>query len=244
MTAAAGSGAEWASALSRSLRTRAPGLSIFSGRPVITEAASRPLAPSPSLPCPRPRPGGCRHPPPTMALKRIHKVSGRRSVVGSGRWAGQLSRPRPALHAVASTGLASSSDPAAREGPAGRPSHPTPSDGAGGGPGAQPALRPEVLWPAQSSFQASFLGSAVVWSPRACPQLGTAALEGHCPGMPGRGAGALGGPFDRGRKGSLPLSAGSPLPPTCPGSPLNRPSLGPTYQAGRRSLFVRSTSIS
>uniref|UniRef100_A0A8D1Z655 UBC core domain-containing protein n=1 Tax=Sus scrofa TaxID=9823 RepID=A0A8D1Z655_PIG len=80
-----------------------------------------------------------------MALKRIHKVSGQRSAVGSGRWACQLSRLRPALPAVVSAGLAASSDPAAGDGPAGRPSYPTPSDGAGGGPGALTTLRPEEL---------------------------------------------------------------------------------------------------
>lgn len=173
MTAAAGSGAKWAPALSPSCRTRAPELPIFSGRPAITEAASRPLAPSPSLPCPRPRPGGHRHPPPTMALKRIHKVSGRRSAEGSGRWAGQLSRLRPALPAVAFAWLAASSDPAAGgDGPAGRPSHPTPSDGARGGPGAQPALRPEVRSPAQRSSLASFLGPAWYGVPGPLPGLG------------------------------------------------------------------------
>eukprot|EP00069_Balaena_mysticetus_P021279 bmy_03013T0 len=72
-TPAAGSGAEWATAPSPSRRTRAPELPIFSGRPAITEAASRPLAPSPSLPCLCSRPGGRLHPPPAMALKRIHK---------------------------------------------------------------------------------------------------------------------------------------------------------------------------
>lgn len=186
-----------------SRRTRAPELSIFFGRPAITEAASRPIAPSPSLPCPRPRPGGRRHPSPTMALKRIHKVSGRRSAVGSGRFVGQQSRLRPALPAVASAGLAASSDPAAGDGPAGRPSHPTLSDGAGGCPVPQPALRPEVRSSTQRTFLASFPGSA--WNGFPGPlRPGTAVLEGHCPGMPGGGAGALGGPFDRGRKGSSP----------------------------------------
>lgn len=131
-----------------------------------------PLAPSPSLPCPRPHPGGRRHPPPTMALKRIHKVSGQRSAVGSGRWACQLSRLRPALPAVVSAGLAASSDPAAGDGPAGRPSYPTPSDGAGGGPGALTALRPEVCSPAQRSFLAFFLGLACCGVPGPLPGLG------------------------------------------------------------------------
>lgn len=206
MTAAAGSGAEWAPALSPSRRTRASELPIFSGRPAITEAASRPLAPSPSLPCPRPRPGGRRHPPPTMALKRIHKVSGRRSTVGSGRQAGQLSRLRPALPAVASAGLAASSDPAAGDGSAGRPSHPTPSDGDRGGPGALPAHRPEVRSPGSAFLPGLLSRPCVVWSLRACPRPGTAALEGHCPAVPGGGLGlgrwaAL---IDRGRKGSSP----------------------------------------
>ena len=57
MTAAAGSEAELASALSPSRQNRAPELPIFSGRSAITEAASRPFAHSPSLPCPSPRPG-------------------------------------------------------------------------------------------------------------------------------------------------------------------------------------------
>lgn len=59
----------------------------------------------------------------------------------------------------------------------------------------------------------------MVWSPRASARLGTAALEGHCPAMPGggAGAGALSCPIDRGRKGSSPQVCPcppAPLPPT------------------------------
>lgn len=145
---------------------RCRALHLLRPRPAITEAASLSFAPSPSLPCPRPRSGGGRHPPSTMALKRIHKVSGRRSAVGWGRWASQLSsRLRPALPAVASAGLAASSDTATGEGLAGRPSHPAPCDGARGGPGAHPALRPEGRSSAQRSSPASFPGSAWCGAP-------------------------------------------------------------------------------
>lgn len=80
--------------------------------------------------------------------------------MGLGRWASQLSNLRPALPAVVSAGLAASSDTAVGKGLAGRPSHPIPSDGAREGPGAHPALRPEVRASAQRFSPASFLGSA------------------------------------------------------------------------------------
>lgn len=59
----------------------------------------------------------------------------------------------------------------------------------------------------------------MVWSPRASARPGTAALEGHCPAMPGggAGAGALSCPIDRSRKGSSPQVCPcppTPLPPT------------------------------
>lgn len=92
--------------------------------------------------------------------------------MGSGRFVGQQSRLRPALPAVASTGLAASSDPAAGDGPAGRPSHPTLSDGAGGGPGPQPALRPEVRSSTQRSSLASFTGPAWIGFPGSLSGLG------------------------------------------------------------------------
>lgn len=200
-----------------------------------------PLSPSP------PR-GLCCHPPPTMALKRIHKVSGRRTVAGSGCWAGQLSRLRPALPAVASAGLAAfSRTQLPAKAPPGGLHTPLPVMAPVEAPGAQPALRPEVPWAAPRSSPASFLGLAWHGVPGPVPGLGllgTAALEGHCPGMPGGGAGALGGPSGPGREGSSPhLCPFSPHPPTCPGSSQNRLSLGLTPQAGRGSPFFRSTSI-
>lgn len=201
-----------------SRRTRAPELSIFFGRLAITEAASRPIAPSPSLPCPRPRPGGRRHPSPTMALKRIHKVSGRRSAVGSRRFVGQQSKLRPALPAVSSAELAASSDPAAGDVPAGRPSQPTLSDGAGGGPGPQPVGRRSAhllsvsLWLLLQALRGmDFQGLSPAWDFYARGPLSRHAR---------RGGWGVGRPLRQRSKGFLAPSLTVLLPsPTYPGSP-------------------------
>lgn len=71
------------------------------------------------------------------------------------RWAGGLPRTQLLLKA-----------------PPGGLQHPTPSDGACGGPGAQPAFRPEVPWSTQRSFPASFLGPAWYGVPGPLPDLG------------------------------------------------------------------------
>lgn len=75
----------------------------------------------------------------------------------------------------------------------------------------------------------------VLWSPRASSRPGTAVLEGHCPAVPraGAGTGALGGPVDGGRKGSMPLPCPAPRTPTS----AEPPELGARVSGGVRKPF-------
>lgn len=139
---------------------------------------------------------------------------------GSGCRVGRLSKLRPALPAVASAGLAASLDPAAGDAPAGLPSHPTPSDGAHGGPGALPALRPEVCSPAQRSFPASSLGPAWYGVPGPLPGLGLlcqrAIVQPCREGVLGLGRWAA--PSTEVERALCPISAHKTPTPTCLGS--------------------------
>lgn len=76
----------------------------------------------------------------------------------------------------------------------------------------------------------------MVWNPRACSRPGTLALEGHCPGLPGGGAGALGGPLDRGRKSSSPHLCRFPHLP-CLAPSTEPPELGVPVSGRRRKPF-------
>lgn len=60
-------------------------------------------------------------------------------------------------------------------------------------------------------------------------------LEGHCPAVPraGAGTGALGGPVDGGRKGSMPLPCPAPRTPTS----AEPPELGARVSGGLRKPF-------
>lgn len=189
MTAAAGSGAaELAPALSPSCPTRARELPIFSGRSAITEAASRSLA------LPRPSPPRLAWAAATHLPRWGSEENPQGKRPGSAGVFGQLGGSAELAAACTSCCLlrrtpGSSLDRAVGDGPAGRPSHPLlPVMAPAEAPARCPHLAGGML--AGSTFLPRPPSRPrVVWSPRASPRLGTAVPEGHCPAVPGGGAG-------------------------------------------------------
>lgn len=183
-------------ARSLSRRTRAPPSPVLSCRPAIPR---RPQAPS-SLPRPSPAPslpGGL--PPPASHHGSEENPQGKAPEVGcrgSGRGDGPAEPSAACTCQPSRLGRACGAPipgRAAGAGPAGRPSHPTPSDGVRGGPGAQslrlgrrcsrpPRIPPRP--PSQARVVLKSQGLGPSWYCRA---------EGHCPARPGWGVGGEAG---------------------------------------------------